>query len=733
MSTSRRTLLFVLGLALIAAGLAWWRSQEYTQTRLPADFEINGLSNLDWNPTTGVFRVTGPDPHGTIVIPKPAFPLDELRLEFSGPAQPGGWYVYASPEHLPLRLDQDQVVTAVAEPTATGHALVWTMDASLLARIDFPDELTVPMTLERARFTSRFANGTSVTFALAAIAASVAVVLLLWLILRPILVHAPVVWMIAIGMLTTKLWLATGLGIGVQAPLMHDDQLFMEQAMSIASGHWLGEFNPLTLSKGPTYSVFLALSAATGLSLQFNEVLFHGIACIVFVSAVSPWLRRAEWRLLLLFALMFEPHSMSAELIGRVLRGAIQPALTLFTLAGLLGLVTRASMAPRRIWPWALLAGIAGIAFWYSREEGVWLAPTALLLFGSVVVLGRPAIATHGARWLACLLLPVVVFTGGKLALPLINLAHYGVPIGVDVTQGSYPKAYGAMLRVTSPDPIPGVPLTSATRKLIYPYSPAFAELEWAFEGPLTQSWGQAGWEELPDHPRARQEIRGGWFQWALREGAAAYGHYDSASAAETYWQRVADEINAAVDSGELNGGAPRHGLFPVWQDSYTLAAGKAWFKALDLVVRFSPFGAHGIASTGAPKDIARYADFLHINAVIDPQPTDRDTVARIVIRRAFALVGWPLTGIALFATGVLVFRSFKSPPLWSKIAVLLALWGGAAALLLVVALVHVTSFRAITGNYLGPAVPLIVTCWVLAPIWAWCPASHSDSLPSSS
>ncbi len=732
MSTPRRVLLTALGFALLASGLAWWRTQEYAQTRLPADFEITDLSNLDWAPLTGVFTVTGPDPHGTIVIPPPAFPLDELRLEFSGPAQPGGWYVYASPEHLPLKLDQDRVVTAVAEPTATGHALVWTMDASLLARIDFPDELKVPMTLERARFTSRFANATSGTFAFAAISAAVAGILILWLILRPLLRYNLAVVLIALALLAGKLWLATGLGIGVQAPLMHDDQLFMEQALSLSSGNWLGDFGQLTLAKGPTYSVFLALSAATGVSLQFNEVLFHGAACFVFVLAISPWLRRPEWRLLLLIALLFEPHSMSAELIGRVLRGTIQPALTLFTLAGLVGMVTRAKTSPGRWWPWGVLTALAGVSFWYSREEGIWLAPTTLLLFATAATLVWPAHEKDRAKWLACLLVPLVLFLGGKFLLRSLYLHHYGTPLGVDVTEGSFPAAYGALLRVTSPDPIAGVPLTAATRKLIYPHSPAFAELAWALEGPLTQSWGQAGWEAAPDHPRARQEIRGGWFPWALREGASANGHYQSAPNAEAYWQQVADEVNAAVESGALPGGPPRHGFFPVWHSSYTWTAVKSWFVALDLVVRFTDFGAHGIASTGTPEAIARYADYLHIRPVISPQPTTSDTVIRLVIRRGFAIVGWPLTMIALFATGVVVKQSYRVTGQRGRVAVLFSLWGGAAALLMAVALVHTTSFWAITGNYLGPCVPLIVICWVLAPIWAWCPAAQSDSLPDS-
>jgi hypothetical protein len=149
-------------------------------------------------------------------------------------------------------------------------------------------------------------------------------------------------------------------------------------------------------------------------------------------------------------------------------------------------MLTRAKHHPKFIYPWAMLAGLAGSAFWFSREEGIWLAPTTLLLIATFAWTGWQRPASQRATWLACLLLPLIVFLGAQFTLRSINHAHYGVSIGVDVSEGAFPEAYGAMLRVQSPDPIPGVPITSTTRKLIYPHSPAFAELADELDGPLT-------------------------------------------------------------------------------------------------------------------------------------------------------------------------------------------------------------------------------------------------------
>lgn len=731
MKTLRVPLLIVLVLALLAGGFALMRKSEIIQERTPADFIIENRNNLAWDPSTGVFEVTGGDPYGTVEIPSTSFPLDELRLEFTGPAQPGGWYIYSAPEHLPTKVDRHWVMTATVETTPTGHALVWALPASLLARVDFPDELQIPMTLERAVFRTRFASSASVTFSAAVIAASLSLLLLLWIILRPLLSFRPLEWIIVLALLAAKLWLTSDIGLSLRTYLMHDDLLFMNQGASIHAGNWLGDYWQLTLAKGPTYSIFIALSAATGLSLQFNEVLFHGLASIVFVWALSPWIRRPEWRLLLLMVLLFEAHALSPELIGRVLRGAIQPALTMFTLAGLLGMVTRANQSPKWIWPWALLAGLAGSAFWYSREEGIWLAPTTLLLIGTFAWTGWQRPAAQRAAWLVCILLPLVVFMGARLTLRTINHSYYGVPVAVDVSDGAFPEAYGAMLRVESPDPLPGVPITSTTRKLIYPHSPAFAELGEALDGPLTSTWGKPGWDENSTHPRAYQEIRGGWYQWAIRQAAVQKGHYESAPANQAYWQRVADEINAAVDSGALAGGSRRHGFFPVWQNDYLRPVFVNWFKALDLIVRFTDFVSHGLVSEGSDTDVYRHARFLNEDPVVEPHPATAGSHIRTILHRVFSILGWPLTVFALFATCIVLKRGWSRVEARPQVAVLLALWGGAAALLIVVALVHATSFWALTGNYLGPVVPLIFSCWILAPLFAW--GNTAPANPSSS
>jgi hypothetical protein len=228
------------------------------------------------------------------------------------------------------------------------------------------------------------------------------------------------------------------------------------------------------------------------------------------------------------------------------------------------------------------------------------------------------------------------------------------------------------------------------------------------------------GWGENNPHPQAYQEIRGGWYQWAIRQAAAQKGHYQSAPDTQAYWQRVADEINVAVDSGRLAGGNRRHGFFPVWQDTYLRPLVISWFKALDLIVRFTDFSPRGAVSEGSKTDIYQHARFLNEDPIVEPRPASLRSHVRSILHRVFSLLGWPLTVLALFATGIVLKRCRSHREARPQAAVLLALWGGAAALLLVVALVDATSFSALTGSYLGPVAPLIFSSWVLTPLFAW-------------
>jgi hypothetical protein len=90
-----------------------------------------------------------------------------------------------------------------------------------------------------------------------------------------------------------------------------------------------------------------------------------------------------------------------------------------------------------------------------------------------------------------------------------------------------------------------------------------------------------------------------------------------------------------------------------------------------------------------------------------------------MVVYHCYHHAGWPATLLAIVSAGVLAVRKERLPAKLTTLAVVLGLLGGATALIVIVALVDVTSFSALHAMYLAPATPLVLATWILAPYWA--------------
>ncbi|MDB4474855.1 hypothetical protein N9023_07590 [Opitutaceae bacterium] len=145
-------------------------------------------------------------------------------------------------------------------------------------------------------------------------------------------------------------------------------------------------------------------------------------------------------------------------------------------------------------------------------------------------------------------------------------------------------------------------------------------------------------------------------------------------------------------------------------------------------MVRSTDFLTQSIVSVGTEEELEEMAEFYHVTATKEVLPISWEGQTRHFIARILGGLGWPLTTFALFCTVFIAKRSRCTPDARGRLAVLLSLWGGATALALIVSLVEATSFPAVIGAYLAPAVPLIIACWVLAPAWAWNLKSTSKS-----
>ncbi len=525
---------------------------------------------------------------------------------------------------------------------------------------------------------------------------------------------------IACVLTAVKLWLAAGQPVFGIGGAMHDDRLFLELASAMLRGEWLGAYHTLTLAKGPFYSMWIVAVHTLGLPLRFAEQLAYAGACALVAVALAPVVKKAWQRMAVYLLLLCNPMTFEAVVLGRVLRQNIYTPLTVLIFACMIALYTRVGFTGRKPWLWAMGLGLTYAAFYLTREEGIWIAPSLVLLGlaasyrawcdGGKTSL-KNLLVSFGIAAL-CATLPVLIVCE-------VNARHYGWFGTVEFRAKEFNDAYGALLRVKPEKEISFVPVTRETRERIYKVSPAFAELKPMLEGDLGRSWA-ANSAFVTHLPEERREIGGGWFMWALRDAVQQAGHASDAGAALAFYGRIADEVNAACDAGVLVAGPRRSGFLPPWRKGQTMELAKTFVEFADYIASFRGFTAYAPPSMGDDKLLELFRALTR-----ERMSTTRDVfIAQAPLEAGLAL--WKVD--QLHATGkvlrrvlfVLVIAAFvvalvraaqalRSRTLPVLLVIAMAALGGCIASLLINALVNVTSFPTLSTGSFAQIYPLLL------------------------
>jgi hypothetical protein len=335
--------------------------------------------------------------------------------------------------------------------------------------------------------------------------------------------------------------IAMHLPVSIYTTANHDDAWFVKNAENILRGHWFGNFDHMTLIKGPAYSYFLSLNYIFGLPLTFTTSLLYVIACIVLISGLRRAGLEASLAIGLFALLLFQP----ALFQTRIIRDNIYYSLTLLSFAGIvyISLEKRAKVKSLYV---ALLGMSTGF-FWITREEGIWIFPGATLLIGYSIIkrFKKKSELFYFLKTLTGFFIWAVL---PILASALISYSKYGFFQVVDVKSSAFVNALNALNSVKVGEEVPFVPVPQKKRLAIYDVSPAFKELESFFEG-TGKGWMKPGCKV---YPHTCGDYVGGWFMWALRDGVSRLGYYSNPKSASEYFNRLTTEINSACKRGEL-------------------------------------------------------------------------------------------------------------------------------------------------------------------------------------
>lgn len=523
---------------------------------------------------------------------------------------------------------------------------------------------------------------------------------------------------VVVGVTVLKLVVAASQGMTVLGAQRFDDALFLREALFIRVGQWFGPYNNLTLAKGPFYPLWVAVVSRLSLSLPIANQLLYACACGLIALVTRESLRN-KWASTGLYAvLLLNPITTADGPATRALRENIYPALTLLVIACAIGLWNRTDKPPKSWIPWAISLAAAASAFWLTREEGVWIAP--LLLLPALALVAATFTRRGRVRRIASAVLPwasaVVLASAVVASFAGLNHRVYGVNVITDMSQGSFPQAYGALLRIT-PEPWQlDAPVPTEVRKRAYAVSPTLSSI-----APRLELWLK---NAPPPQKNEAGEVKGGWLMWYLRDVAAAYHLYADAETSQRFYSKVASEINAACDDGRIACGPPRTGLMPPIKGAHLRPLASTGLYAVRYLVSYTDVTARPTASSLSPREKPRLTQssvgsLIHAPlAGIDP-PAPFHSQGQWILGAILALYRW-VTPLAVLAAAVatvasifVALRNRADPSLAWRAGVLVTLAALLLARIAVVALVEVTSFRAVTSIYLAPAYGIMI-------LWAY-------------
>ncbi|MDX8412004.1 MAG: hypothetical protein R8K46_09095, partial [Mariprofundaceae bacterium] len=396
---------------------------------------------------------------------------------------------------------------------------------------------------------------------------------------------------------------------------LYDDMLFINLARELMSGNWLGPYTETTLIKGPFYPMWVAMMSMLGAPLLIAQHVLYIASCMVFIVAIRPILKSPILLLAIYLILLFNPMSFTDGAATRVLRDGIYPALTILVMAGASGFLARVDRPLKVLVIWSATLGLAVSGFSLTREEGIWMVPAIVLVMGIAAF----QIWGGGKRWqrLSLCLLPAVIWLTAVGTVSAINMHYYGAFRIVDIKAPGLLAAYGSLTRIQSEQWRPTIPVPEDVRERAYEVSPAFAELlpfldeekglgwkgrDWRYQGRFSHwNWGD---ESI--------DIHGGNFFWALRDAVALAGHYTSVAEAEGFYQRLADEVNAACGDGRLVCGPERATVMPIWYSAYNGPLLSTLLRAAVYLVSFEDFKPEPFLSRAPQQKLELFAKTTH-------------------------------------------------------------------------------------------------------------------------
>ena len=347
--------------------------------------------------------------------------------------------------------------------------------------------------------------------------------------------------------LVVKLWLTSETRIiSVYGP--HDMLNYIEHAKFLSMGQWFGPYNQLTLIKMPMFAIFLATIQEFGIPVTLALTVLYATACYIACVAIRPIIHNPRILSLIFLVTYFQPLSSGSE-SWILSRGPFNTALACLVASSALAVFIRAKDSFDRLIRWMCLLGASLTAFYLTREEAIWIFPLVVLMLSAYALRVYRWSLTEFKSRIALLLIPVVIGVSAISGIVLANKFVYGWATLVELQTPEYLSAYNSMIRIEVEGADRHVAAPREARNIAYAVSPAANELRPFLEGAIGAAWSANACDGRTSCPAG---FLAGWFMWALRDAAAAAGHYKSGQDARGYYAAIGNQIDEACSAKKI-------------------------------------------------------------------------------------------------------------------------------------------------------------------------------------
>lgn len=531
------------------------------------------------------------------------------------------------------------------------------------------------------------------------------------------------IWLlIAVGAAILRIGMMMRTPIYALANYKHDDLLLVTLAQHLQEGEWLGPYNNLTLVKGISFPVFLALCNRFCIPYLFGMGLFYTGAVILFVTAVREQISNRWVQLGIYLFLLYSPAMLSVDTQQRVYNCALVPGAILLVFAGVLGVFFRRHRSWKTVLVWSCFLGFVFPFFWHLRNDTMWMLPFVLTGTGIIIFCIIKKNGFHkgtAVKSLICLI-PVLTLVFSNLMIAGINQKHYGLFVVNDRSGSSEAEFISRLMEMDEKSENPNVWVSQNAMKKAVEVSPALQEIQPQIEEMFQSGWASGG------------EIVGDIVVWAFRDAMEAAGYYQgNAPETDAFYKRATAELDQAYEDGRLH----KDGLLHL----SALSKGISWKDVPTLVKRIKSsflaavnarYAEVQLKKASGNRDHIRYFEAMTGANALYPDGKTVDSEYYQTLRVAgisqkiihiYQAVGWALFLLSAIVFGFFAYRMIgeirkKQYEIWN-------LWLIVSGILLTVLIFWfiVNWFTTFLGSdlrqydhYLLPSVLLLETAEVL-------------------